>query len=574
VALYLTNQNFGTPADTQPRLSLQGSAAPAILLGAGGASTADIQIVRSAAGIVKVTSNAAATSTVFTVEGTSGQNSLLRLAITGDAFGSGRIQLSTQVGGLSIGDGSATWDTYLRRSAAKTLIFDTDGSGGALTTVDFKTTNLWQNGSPITAVATQVQRASGAASDYVAEIKLTADTQYRAILGLDGSSNPQLLMGIGGTTAPDVLLTRTAAGLMKFSSNGNAVTSHLLVEATSAQLAYLSVAVAGDTAGTRTALRGDATVTGLTLGSGAATDARFVRTAAGATKIDANAVAATNTLLTVEALAGQTATLDVDVAGDTAHTRMSIRGDATATSVVMGSGTTADIQISRQAGGSLRLSGNGAAVNTVVAVEATSGQTSSLNVQIAGDAVGGRASLRGDATLTGLTFGGSASADIYLRRSAVKTLVLDTDGASGALTLVNVISTGFQWNGLPVSQAVGQVVTLNFVIDGGGVAITTGIKGDLVIDFACTIQQVTLLADQSGSIVVDIWKQVYASFPPLVAQTITASALPTITTATKAQDATLTGWTKTINAGDILRLNVNSATTVQRVTLSLKVTRT
>ena len=116
--------------------------------------------------------------------------------------------------------------------------------------------------------------------------------------------------------------------------------------------------------------------------------------------------------------------------------------------------------------------------------------------------------------------------------------------------------------------------TLTFIIDGGGSAITTGIKGDLEIPFGCTIQQVTLLANQSGSIVVDIWKDTYPNFPPTDADSITASAPPTITSATKNQDSTLTGWTTAISAGDILRFNVDSVTSIQRLTLSLKVTTT
>ena len=116
--------------------------------------------------------------------------------------------------------------------------------------------------------------------------------------------------------------------------------------------------------------------------------------------------------------------------------------------------------------------------------------------------------------------------------------------------------------------------TITFIIDGGGSAITTGIKGDLEIPFACTINRATALADQSGSIVVDIWKDTYANYPPIDADSITASAPVTITTATNSQDATLTGWTTTIAAGDTLRFNVDSITTVTRVTISLKVTKT
>lgn len=119
-----------------------------------------------------------------------------------------------------------------------------------------------------------------------------------------------------------------------------------------------------------------------------------------------------------------------------------------------------------------------------------------------------------------------------------------------------------------------KLATLTFVIDGGGAAIATGIKGDLEIPFGCTIEAVTLLADQSGSIVVDIWKDTYANYPPTDADSITASAVPTISAATKSTDATLTGWTTSIAAGDILRFNVDSAATTQRVTISLKVRKT
>ena len=114
---------------------------------------------------------------------------------------------------------------------------------------------------------------------------------------------------------------------------------------------------------------------------------------------------------------------------------------------------------------------------------------------------------------------------------------------------------------------------IEFVIEGGGSTITTGVKGDLEIPFACTINRVTLLADQSGSIVIDIWKDAYANYPPTVADTITASAKPTISSATKAQDSTLTGWTTGISAGDVLRFNVDSVTSIQRVTLSLRITK-
>lgn len=116
-----------------------------------------------------------------------------------------------------------------------------------------------------------------------------------------------------------------------------------------------------------------------------------------------------------------------------------------------------------------------------------------------------------------------------------------------------------------------RIGSITMVIDGGVSVITNGLKGYLEVPFACTIQAVTLLADVSGSIVVDIWKDTFAAYPPVVADSITAAAKPTITTALKSQDVTLTGWNKNIAAGDILGFNVDSVTSIKKVTLSLKI---
>ena len=114
---------------------------------------------------------------------------------------------------------------------------------------------------------------------------------------------------------------------------------------------------------------------------------------------------------------------------------------------------------------------------------------------------------------------------------------------------------------------------INFIIDGGGQVISTGLKGFVEVPAAMTINRWTLLADVSGSIVVDVWKDTYANAPPTVADVITASAKPTISSAQKNQSATLTGWTTTLNAGDILAFNVNSVTSITRCTISLKCTK-
>lgn len=119
-----------------------------------------------------------------------------------------------------------------------------------------------------------------------------------------------------------------------------------------------------------------------------------------------------------------------------------------------------------------------------------------------------------------------------------------------------------------------STAAIGYAIDGGGAAIATGVAGvGLRAPFACTITSVTLLADVSGSIVIDIWKDSYANYPPTVADTICASAKPTISSGVKYTDSTLTGWTKAIAAGDVLFFNVDSCTTITNVSIVLNVTR-
>ena len=110
--------------------------------------------------------------------------------------------------------------------------------------------------------------------------------------------------------------------------------------------------------------------------------------------------------------------------------------------------------------------------------------------------------------------------------------------------------------------------TLNFIIDGDGSTIQTGIKGHVVIDSDYTITGWTLIADQTGSIVVDVNRATFANFP--TTSSIAGTELPTISSAQKAEDLNLTTWTTTLNARDVLEFEVNSAISVQLVTVALR----
>jgi hypothetical protein len=113
------------------------------------------------------------------------------------------------------------------------------------------------------------------------------------------------------------------------------------------------------------------------------------------------------------------------------------------------------------------------------------------------------------------------------------------------------------------------------LIDGGGSVISTGIRGWLEVPFASAIKSCRLLADQSGAIKIDIWKDTYANYPPTDADSITASAVPEIAASgVKDEDTSLTGWTTSLSKGDILYYNVDSVTTIQVCLVTLMVDKT
>ncbi len=250
------------------------------------------------------------------------------------------------------------------------------------------------------------------------------------------------------------------------------------------------------------------------------------------------------------------------------------------------------------------------ATTTTTEINFVNGVTSAIQTQI-----DGKQTL--DATLTALAAYNTnglltqTAADTFTGRTVTGTAdrvtVTNGDGVAGNPTLdiaagyvgqasivtVGTITTG-TWNGTDVAVTAGgtgsstaagavtnlgldntRIASVGITIDGGGSAITTGVKGYIEVPYACTINQVTLLADQSGAVVVDIWNDTYANFPPTDADSITAAAPPTITASgVKSQDATLTGWDTAIAAGDILAFNVDSAATITRLNLILKVTKT
>jgi hypothetical protein len=138
--------------------------------------------------------------------------------------------------------------------------------------------------------------------------------------------------------------------------------------------------------------------------------------------------------------------------------------------------------------------------------------------------------------------------------------------ALGSLATASAVTT----SQLPATYQTG---TIQIAVDNGSTVLSTGIAARFVVPFTCTVTSWEILANTSGSIQFDIWKVVYASYPPTISNTITASAKPLISSATKATSSTLTGWTTLLTAGDVVFINIDSATTIASAVLALSVTR-
>lgn len=116
--------------------------------------------------------------------------------------------------------------------------------------------------------------------------------------------------------------------------------------------------------------------------------------------------------------------------------------------------------------------------------------------------------------------------------------------------------------------------SFGITIDGGGSVITTGIKGYITIPYSGTITGWNILGDATGSIVIDVWKTSFAGAPPTVADSITGTSKPTMSSVVKNEDNTISGWSNTsITAGDVVGFNVDSVSTLTRVNLSIKITK-
>lgn len=106
--------------------------------------------------------------------------------------------------------------------------------------------------------------------------------------------------------------------------------------------------------------------------------------------------------------------------------------------------------------------------------------------------------------------------------------------------------------------------SFGIVIDGAGTAITTGSKGTRYIPWNCTITGWSIQGTPSGSCVFDVKRS---------GTSIAGSEKPTLSGATTNEDLSLSTWTTSLTAGDVIEFVVDSASTVTRATVTILVSK-
>jgi hypothetical protein len=184
--------------------------------------------------------------------------------------------------------------------------------------------------------------------------------------------------------------------------------------------------------------------------------------------------------------------------------------------------------------------------------------------------------------------------------AAGQILVWDDDDRwtpSSDLTLANLVITnnasGITWDMIEDKPSVSLITHTHTVadvtdfdptnlkkggveiqFDNGSVTLVTGLNGIAEIPYSGEITAVRVYSTTSGTVQIDVWKNdITTSVNATNADSICGGDEPALSGAVRASVADLSNWNTTISAGDVLHFNIDSVSTVSKVTLFLAITK-
>ena len=182
------------------------------------------------------------------------------------------------------------------------------------------------------------------------------------------------------------------------------------------------------------------------------------------------------------------------------------------------------------------------------------------------------------------------------------TITLTTTGTSGAATLTGATLNIPQYGGgggnsigqltspgdvttpAAIAPSQGVTATLNVsyksgscgvVFDGQGGVISNGRTAYVQVPYNGTLTSWTLVAAQSGSCTITVFKDTYANYPPVTPADNIYSVQPALASAIRNQNLTPTyvGSQATVTSGDWIGFTISGVTTVTWVNLTLSITK-
>lgn len=129
-------------------------------------------------------------------------------------------------------------------------------------------------------------------------------------------------------------------------------------------------------------------------------------------------------------------------------------------------------------------------------------------------------------------------------------------------------SGGQQFFGVALATTADLTRTINFLVDNGSTDIPPGSKGQLKVDVTGTIESWMVVSRDTGSIVFDIKKCTYDTYPTFTS--IVGSEYPRLNNEIKSRDESLSTWDTTITAGDILDFEVLSCSGITDCSVFLR----
>lgn len=132
----------------------------------------------------------------------------------------------------------------------------------------------------------------------------------------------------------------------------------------------------------------------------------------------------------------------------------------------------------------------------------------------------------------------------------------------------------------PVHADVQQVSTVGITVDGGAAIPTTGLQGFIQVPFGGTIIGWSIVAKQTGSVSVEIWKAASSAPPaapviPNSGNKISAAAPCALSSAQSAAVGAsgVSTWGTAVAAWDVFAFQMNSIATITRFTLGIQIQR-